>query len=440
MLTFERGERLNSDRIQYVPKATQQKAIPMSVTSPSATPRSTHNVPDTLDLPLLSLPMTAVLIAQFFSALADNALFVAAIALVKLQGANSLVPLLQACFIVAFILPAPFAGPFADSLSKGRVMFLSNGFKLLGASLMFAGGNPLLCYGLVGLGAAAYSPAKYGILTQLFSTERLVKANGMLEGSTIAAILLGVLLGGWLADISLTMAFIGILGCYSVAALVNLLIPRLPPAHPLNEFRPAALINDFWCALKVLFGDRDARFSLFGTSVFWGSGTTLRLMLFAWVPVALAVDDNQTPANLMGVVSIGIVIGAALAGAFIKLTHVNRALWGGLLLGPLVMLLAFVTDITTAAVLLVTIGATGGWFVVPLNALLQKRGHDSVGAGHAIAVQNFSENLAMLILVGIYSLAIQLGAPITYAVLSFGVLILLTMCAIAWMRINGAPM
>jgi LPLT family lysophospholipid transporter-like MFS transporter len=385
---------------------------------------------------LLSSSMLAVMVAQFLSALADNALFIAAIALVKLSSDHGLIPLLQGAFIFSFIVLAPFVGPFADSLSKRSVMFMSNGLKLVGAGLMFSGLNPLLCYGLVGIGAAAYSPAKYGILSQMFHTDKLVKANGMLEGSTIAAILLGVLAGGLLADISLSLTFWTILSCYLLAALINLLIPKLPAEHPLNQLNLRVLIADFTVALKTLFKSQDARFSLLGTSVFWGSGSTLRLMLFAWVPVTLAITTNQMPANLMGVVSIGIVIGAVLAGVLVSLKHVNRAMLGGLLLGPFVMTLAYVNDITTAIILLILIGTSGGFFIVPLNALLQKTGHESVGAGHAVAVQNFSENLAMLAMVGLYALAVRMEAPVTHTVLAFGVLILLAMTSVGWLRGN----
>ena len=379
--------------------------------------------PNDLNLPLLSLPMAALLVAQFFSALADNALLVVAIALIKQQGSSGLVPLLQEFFVIPYILLAPFVGPFADSLPKGRVMFIGNALKFSGACLMYGGANPLLSYGLVGIGATTYSPAKYGILTQFFSAEKLVRANGMLEGSTIVAILLGVVLGGKMADRSLDAAFVGIIVLYVLAASANLLIPRLPPEHRLDVLRPAVLVRDFMGALKILFGHRDTRFSLLGTSLFWGSGTTLRLLLFAWVPVALAIDNHGTPANLMGVVSVGIVIGASLASWLIDLEKVNRVLVGGLLLGPLVIGLAFVQDLTTCVILLVCIGASGGLFVVPLNALLQARGHESVGAGHALAVQNLCENTAMLLFIGLYGYAVHAGIGIIPTVASFGVVV-----------------
>jgi len=384
------------------------------------------------DLPVLSMPMGAVLLAQFFSAFGDNALLITAIALVKADGHPGWIPLLQAFFVIPFILLAPFVGALADAFPKGRVMLFANGLKLVGASSMAAGLPPLLCYGMAGVGAAAYSPAKYGILSQLFGADKLVKANGMLEGSTIVAILLGVLVGGWLADQSLAWAFTGVIGVYALAALINLLIPRLPPEHALDRFAFSGLLRQFMDSLRTLWQNTDTRFSLLGTSLFWGTGSTLRLILFAWVPVALGIASNQMPANLMGVVSIGIVVGAGLAGMLIKLENVNRALIGGLLLGPLVLLFAQQTTLIPTALLLAAIGAAGGLFVVPLNALLQERGHRSVGAGHALAVQNLWENLVMLAFVGAYALMEQV--PVVNVAMGFGCVVFVGMLALAWGR------
>lgn len=390
------------------------------------------------DAPLLSLGMMAVLVAQFLSALADNAILVAAIAQVKAQGLPVLVPLLQESFVVPFVLLAPFVGQFADRFSKGRVMLGANLLKFAGALAMMAGVNPLTAYGVIGIGAALYSPAKYGILAQMFGPAKLVRANGMMEGSTIAAIMLGVVLGGWLADRSLAWAFGGVMGVYGLAAAANLLIPRLPPEHPDAVFRPVHLVNRFRRALATLFGNADARFSLLGTSIFWGSGSTLRLMLFAWVPVALLITDNQTPANLMGAVSVGIVAGAAAAAFWITLGSVNRALVGGVLLGPVILALAFAHNLSIATVLMALVGLCGGLFVVPLNALLQERGHKTIGAGSALAVQNFAENISMMLFVGAYSLA-AMALPITASVFGFGLILLVSTGVLAAFRLKGAP-
>ena len=387
-----------------------------------------------LNMSLMSRGMMAVLMAQFLSALADNAILIAAIAIVKQQGLANLVPMLQEAFVVPFILLAPFVGQIADAFPKGRVMLIANLLKFTGAMLMVSGVNPLTAYAIIGIGAAMYSPAKYGILSQLFSPELLVRANSMIEGSTIVAILLGVLMGGWLADHSLHWAFTGVVVSYALAALFTLFIPKVKAENEDASFNPLRLIAQFGKALKLLFKNNDARFSLLGTSVFWGSGTTLRMMLFAWVPVALSLYDNQTPANLMGAVSIGIVLGAAGAGIWVSLKKVNLALYGGLALGPVILLLSLVNELQLAYVVMVAIGLCGGWFVVPLNALLQERGHETVGAGNALAVQNFSENLAMLLLVSGYSHAINAGVSVNAAVIGFGVLLTLSILAIAAVR------
>lgn len=389
---------------------------------------------------LFSGAMIAVLAAQFLSAAADNALLFAAIGLIKAHGfPDYFASLLQEFFAGAFILLAPFVGPFADAYSKGRVMLIANAIKLLGASTMFMGLHPLLAYGIVGVGAAAYSPAKYGILSELMATEQLVKANSMMEGSTIVAILLGALLGGWLADVSVQAALVTVVALYGLAALANMRIPRLAPVHPMTSFNIVLLVRDFWRALKQLYRHPDARFTLLGTSLFWGTGSTLRFMLVAWVPVALAIDNNQTPANLNGVVAIGIALGAALAARWVNMKTVNRALIAGLLLGVLVWIFAATTHLYLAAALLVAIGVSGGFYVVPLNALLQECGHQTVGTGHAIAVQNFSEGIAMLTLVGAFTVAHKAAFPVVLLAQGFGVAIivlmgLLTLARLTWWK------
>ncbi len=386
---------------------------------------------------LFSGAMLAVLTAQFLSAAADNALLFAAIGLIKANGfPDYFESMLQEFFAGAFILLAPFVGPLADAFAKGRVMLIANAIKFLGAGAMFLGLHPLLAYGIVGLGAAAYSPAKYGILSELVAPEQLVKANGLMEGSTIVAILLGALMGGWLSDLSVHWALGTVAALYAVAALANLRIPKIAAAHPLHSFNVITLVSDFWHALKQLFRNPDARFAVLGTSLFWGSGSTLRFMLVAWVPVALAIDDNQTAATLNGVVAIGIAFGAALAARWINLQTVNRALVAGLLLGLGVWVFAGTSNLYLAIALLVFIGACGGFYVVPLNALLQERGHETVGSGHAIAVQNFSEGIAMLILVGAFTAARKGGWDVIALAQGFGVVLLILMALLTVGRLT----
>jgi LPLT family lysophospholipid transporter-like MFS transporter len=386
---------------------------------------------------LMSRGSVAVLAAQFLSALADNAVLIAAIAIVKARGLAHLVPLLQEYFVLPFILLAPFLGEIADAFPKGRVMLVANLLKFAGALAMLLGASPLASYALVGVGAAMYSPAKYGILSQMFGPSLLVRANGMMEGSTIVAILLGVLMGGWLADHSLNWAFAGVMAAYSLAALANLFIPRLPAEDPEASFKPGQLVKKFMASLLLLFKNPDSRFSLLGTSLFWGSGTTLRLLLFAWVPAALLITDNRTPANLMGAVSIGIVLGAGAAGIWVTLDKVNRALPGGMLLGPVILGLAFIHDLTLAALLMVAIGLCGGFFVVPLNALLQERGHETIGAGNALAVQNFVENIAMLLFVGGYTLTVAAGVPVSTVIVGFGLVLLIFISMLTFFRMRS---
>ncbi len=371
---------------------------------------------------LASRGMIAVLTAQFLSALADNALLFGALALLRLDHyPDWTAPLLQEFFVGAYILLAPFAGPFADSLPKGRVMLLSNGLKLAGALGMCLGANPFVAYGLVGAGAAAYSPAKYGILSELTTPDKLVKANGLMEASTIAAILVGAILGGTLADWSVPGALAIVTACYAVATAANLLIPRLPAAHPFGSFSFIGVFRDFAQAVRTLVQNPDARFSMAGTSLFWGAGATMRFLLVAWVPVALGIATNSMPAYLNATVAVGIVIGAALAAKFVSLEQADRALPAGVLIGVAVCVIAGTTHLPMAFIVMTALGAFGGFFIVPLNALLQERGHQTVGAGHAVAVQNLAENAAMLLMIGVYMLALRAHAPITTIAAGFGV-------------------
>jgi MFS transporter, LPLT family, lysophospholipid transporter len=371
--------------------------------------------------PLWTRGMVAVLIAQFVSALADNALLFGALALLKSEHYPDWTqPVLQEFFVGAYIILAPFAGPFADSMPKGRVMLIANGLKLAGALGLCLGMNPFLAYGLVGLGAAAYSPAKYGILSELTSAEHLVKANGLIESSTIAAILIGAVAGGKLSDWSIVGTLLVVTACYGVAALANLLIPRLPVAHRLDTLSMSGVLSDFTSAVRTMLRNPDTRFSMTGTSLFWGAGMTLRFLLVAWVPIALGITTNSMPAYLNAVVAVGIVIGAGLAGKLVTLDRTERALPAGMLIGIGVCVLAATTHLYVAFAIMVVVGAGGGFFVVPLNALLQERGYRTVGTGHAIAVQNLAENTAMLLMLGLYTIVVRAGAPIPGLAAGFG--------------------
>ena len=377
--------------------------------------------------------MAAVLGAQFLSAMADNALLFGTLALLKAELYPPWTdPLLQEFFVGAYILLAPFAGPFADALPKSRVMLISNGLKLAGALGICAGLNPFIAYGLVGVGAAIYSPAKYGILSELTSPEQLVKANGLMESSTIAAILIGAVAGGTLADWNVRGAIAAVSACYGLAALTNLFIPASSPLHRAASHTLPGILRDFAQALRQLLRVRAARFSIMGTSIFWGAGSTMRFLLIAWVPVALGVANNRMPAYLNAVVAVGIVVGAGLAGKFISLEKADRSLAGGVLLGLAVCLLSVTTNLHSAFVILAVVGAAGGFFVVPLNALLQDKGSESVGSGHAIAIQNLAENSMMLVMIGIYTAGMRAGAPVTAVAAVFGALLSLCIAGLWW--------
>jgi len=382
--------------------------------------------------------MVAVLVAQFLSAMADNALLFGALALLRLERYPDWTdPLLQEFFVGAYILLAPFVGPFADALPKGRVMLLANALKLVGALGMCIGLNPFVAYGLVGFGAAAYSPAKYGILSELVAPQLLVKANGLMESSTIAAILAGAIAGGTLADWNVWDGLAIVTGCYAIAMGANLLIPRLAPAHHLRTIALGAILRDFAAAVRVLIRTPDTRFSMTGTSLFWGTGSTMRFLLVAWVPVALGITSNRMPAYLNAMVAVGIVIGAGLAAKFVALNRVDRVMPAGVLLGVCVCILATTTHVTAAFAVMALVGACGGYFIVPLNALLQERGHRSVGSGHAIAVQNLAENSAMLLMIGLYTLAARAGVPVMTIAGVFGVTLSIAIAALWVHRLRG---
>jgi len=385
-----------------------------------------------------------ILAAQFFSALADNALLFAAIALLKdLHAPSWHTPVLQEGFVLSYILLAPFVGAFADSLPKGRVMFISNAIKLAGCLAMLAGLNPLLAYVLVGLGAAAYSPAKYGILTEYLPPGKLVLANSWMEGLTVAAIILGAVVGGVLItpeianpmlqwwDVPLIdtgidtppeLAICFIAGLYMLAAFFNLYIPRVPIDHKPMSRNPVFLTSEFAHCFKLLWKDPLGQVSLAVTTLFWGAGATLRLLVLAWAAVVLHLDMGSA-AKLTAWVAVGIAIGAVLAAKFVKLEESVKVLPVGIGMGLVVLAMIPTSNLTLAIVLLIIIGAMGGYFVVPMNALLQHRGHLLMGAGSSIAVQNFNENLSIFVMLALYTLMVKLDLSIYLIILVFGLLL-----------------
>ncbi len=365
--------------------------------------------------------------AQFLSALADNALLFAAIALLaNMQAPQWHQPLLLQFFVVSYIVLAPFVGAIADAFPKSNVMFFSNGIKLIGSLAMLAGIPPLYAYGIVGIGAASYSPAKYGILTELLPSKELVAANGWVEGLTVAAIIFGAIIGGIFANFSPQIAIIIISFLYLAAAICNRYIPFVPIDHKLNTKNPMYLLKDFYISLKKLWLDPLGQLSLVITTLFWGAGATLRLVVIAWAAFALSFGLDRATL-LTAMVALGVAIGSVIAARFIKMKDAVKILLVGFFMGILVCVMVFLNTWQAAAINLLLIGIFSGILIVPMNALLQFRGHKLIGAGHSIAVQNFSENLGILILSGAYTFMVKQSLPINGIVFIFGFFVALTM-------------
>ena len=388
-----------------------------------------------------------IMSAQFFSSLADNALFVGAVQLLRSSKAPewqqaALVPM----FALFYVVLAPFVGAFADSLPKGRVMLISNFIKIAGCLLMLFGTHPLIAYAIVGLGAAAYSPAKYGILTELLPASQLVKANGWIEGLTIASIILGVLLGGqlvgptvsrWLLGFDLPMLDTGIdsapeaaisilIFVYLLAAWFNTHIPDTGvEMRPLPN-RLASLVPDFWSCNLRLWRDKLGQISLAATTLIWGVAGNLRFIVLAWAAAALGYSVTQASA-LQGVVAIGMAVGAVVASLKMRLEDGPRVITLGIGMGVLIILLIFIDNVWVAAPFLIMLGALGGFLVVPMNALLQHRGHNLMGAGRSIAVQNFNEQACILVLGAAYSLSAGMGLHTFAAITGFGLIVAFVM-------------
>lgn len=413
----------------------------------------------------MNLGFYIIMAAQFFSALADNALLICAIAMLRdMQAPDSYAPLLKTFFTVSYVVLAAFVGAFADSMPKWRVMFISNTIKIGGCLLMFLGVHPLIAYAVVGLGAAAYSPAKYGILTEYLPHRLLVVANGWIEGLTVGAIILGTVLGGILikpdvasALLNLNIPFIDtgidsvaemnllIIGVlYLVASLFNLYIPDTGVDHVPLKKNPMYLVHEFSHCVKLLWRDKLGQISLAVTTLFWGAGATLQFIVIEWARAALDMDLAHA-SMLQGVVAIGVAIGAIMAARMISLRKSVKVIPLGIYMGFGIIVMTLVPlipeiviynqhftlfgkeirilldlQLGISFILLIIVGGLSGFFVVPMNALLQHRGHVLMGAGHSIAVQNFNENLSILIVTTIYALLIRAQLHIYWIIILFG--------------------
>ena len=391
-----------------------------------------------------------IMAAQFFSSLADNALLIAAIALLReLQEPAWMTPSLKMSFVVSYVLLAPLVGAFADSMAKGRVMLLTNGIKFVGCMLMLFSTHPLLAYAVVGFGAAAYSPAKYGILTELLPPQQLVVANGWIEGTTVGSIILGVLVGGALISPTVAAALIGvdvphldtgvdsppeaaiavIMGFYIVAAIFNWFIPDTGVDRRMVNRNPLFLIREFAHCNALLWKDKLGQISLATTTLFWGAGATLKFIVLVWAAEALGFNLSQA-SYLQGVVAVGIAAGAVIAAKWVSLRGSVRVLPMGVAMGVVVMAMVLVNQLSMAVVLMVLVGGLAGFFVVPMNALLQHRGHVLMGAGHSIAVQNFNENIGILAMVGLYTFMVKSGLGVNTAIVMFGLFVSGTMALV----------
>jgi len=384
-----------------------------------------------------------IMAAQFFSSLADNALFVAAVELLKTSGAPKWQPAaLVPMFALFYVVLAPFVGAFADAQPKGKVMCVSNAVKVIGCLMMLFGTHPLLAYAIVGLGAAAYSPAKYGILTELLPSSQLVKANGWIEGLTIASIILGVLLGGQLVghavssqllafDIPLISTSIDtapeaaisvLILLYVIAAWFNTRIPSTGVDMRPMPRNKLELLPDFWNCNSALWRDKLGQISLATTTLFWGVSGNLRYIVLAWSAAALGYSTSQA-SSLVGVVAIGTAVGAVVASLRMRLDQAPSVMPMGIGMGLLVILMNFIDNVWVAAPFLILLGGLGGFLVVPMNALLQHRGHNLMGAGRSIAVQNFNEQACILALGAGYSLSTAMGLSAFGAITTFGVVV-----------------
>lgn len=387
-----------------------------------------------------------IMAAQFFSSLADNALLIVAIsALAFMQSPEWMTPMLKLFFVLSYVVLAPFVGAFADAYPKGRVMFITNLVKISGCLLMFFSVHPLFAYAVVGFGAAAYSPAKYGILTELLPPEKLVMANGWIEGLTVLSIILGTVLGGALVSakfadaiaamlpldptalgLTLEVALGLIMVLYVLAALFNLKIPDTNAHYPRQEHGPWRLVVDFSHCFVSLWRDRLGQISLAVTSLFWGAGATLQFIVLKWAEKALDMPLSRA-AVLQGVVAFGVAFGAMAAARRVPLKKSLNVMPLGLGMGLLVCVMAAVNSLSIAYPILVLVGALSGYFVVPMNALLQHRGHVLMSAGHSIAVQNFSENLSILLMLALYALLVKLDLSVQVVIVLFGLSVAGTM-------------
>jgi LPLT family lysophospholipid transporter-like MFS transporter len=373
-----------------------------------------------------------LLLAQFLSAFADNAILFTVIAMVMHSSALAswYVPALQSVFLIAFVMLAPWVGDFADKKPKARVLLLANLVKALGAGLLFLNVEPLLAYCVVGMGAAMYSPAKYGILPELAPHEQLVKANSWIEGSTIAAILLGMMIGAKVADYSTSLALIGTMVLFGLSAVITLALPANVIA-PTSDSTHSKVVT-FAKQTGTFFITKRSRFAIFGGALFWAAAATLRVILVAWAPLILGAKTASEIAQLTLFIAIGIIIGSGIVPKLIPLEHLRRTRLAAYSMAVFIFALSFASNTLITQILLLCIGTMGGIFIVPINAVLQEQGKHSIGSGRAVALQGFFQNLAMLVAVGTYTFASAHQVNPVSAMLSLGVIVFALTFLVSW--------
>lgn len=414
--------------------------------------------------------LAPVLGAQFFSSLADNALLIAAIALLtSLNAPDWMTPLLRLVFVLSYILLASWVGVLADMWPKGRVMFVTNLIKIGGCLLLLFGSHPLLAYGVVGAGAAAYSPAKYGILAEMLPPQKLVAANGWMEGLTVISIILGIVLGGILVDPAVGKTLIGFMHMtvtgqttladaaivvvtlvYGVAALINLKICNTGAKYPNARFNALGNVITFAKTCKTIFTDTFCVSSLLVTTLFWGTGAVLQFLVLRWADERLGLPLSQA-SMLQAVVSVGIAFGAVLAARLVPIHRAFHVLWTGVAMGLSVAAMSFYssslvpgsvtilhetvrTSVLVACLMMIVVGTLAGLFLVPMNAVFQRRGQLLLSSGQAVAVQNLSENTMILTMLGIYALLVKVQLSVQTTMLAFGFFLTAAMTTILYHR------
>ena len=375
--------------------------------------------------------------SQFLSAFVDNTLlFIAQAIILRDHYPDCYLPLVQGMYLAAYIVASPWVGGFSDFLPKSRVLLIGNGLKALCLVGFLAGINPALSYTFFGIGSVIYSPAKYGILPFLAKDEEsLLKANSWMEGTTIVAILTGSVAGGFLSDYSIPLAAMVGLTLYAAASIGTLFIPRNCGR---GHMPGLASIREFWADIKFFMVHVDARFSVIASAFFWTVSNSLRLALFAWAPLALGLTGNKSVSLLMALIGVGIGIGAVLAPRLVSIRTHRRAILFGLIMGVGVIWLSYVHTLPLATMLIFSVGILSGIYIVPVNSLNEFIGDRTIGAGRATTVQNFAENIFMLVGTGAYSLAEKVDLPIDETIRASGIVLIGFMAFLAYFR-RGNP-